>query len=97
MIKSQYLNCAPFTDCISKISNPKTDHAKDINIAIPVYNLIEYSDSYLKLSGGLWPYYRDEPPLTSFDVADNFPGNSVSYKLKQKIASKTENNWYKKC
>ena len=53
MIKSQYLNCAPFNDCISKISNPKIDHAKDINIAIPVYNLIEYSDSYLKLSGGL--------------------------------------------
>ena len=50
MIKSQYLNCAPFNDCISKISNPKIDHAKDINIAIPVYNLIEYSDSYLKLS-----------------------------------------------
>ena len=47
MIKSQYLNCAPFNDCISKISNPKIDHAKDINIAIPVYNLIEYSDSYL--------------------------------------------------
>ena len=96
MIKNQYLNCAPFTDCISKISNPKIYHAKDINIAIPVYNLIQYSDCYLKLSEGLWPYYRGEPPLTSFGVVDNFPDNSVSYKLKQKIANKTENNCYKK-
>ena len=52
---------------------------------MPMYNLIvEYSDNYLKTSGSLWQYYRDEPTLTDASTIDNFPGNSVSFKLKQK-------------
>ena len=38
-------NCAPFTDCISKINNIQVDNAKD-NIVMPMYNVIEYSDYY---------------------------------------------------
>ena len=46
--------CAPFTDCISKINNTQVDKAKDNDIVIPMYNLIEYSDNYSKTSGSLW-------------------------------------------
>ena len=46
-----FKNCATFTDCISKINNTHIDNAKDIDIVMPMYNLIEYSDNYSKPSG----------------------------------------------
>ena len=52
-------NCAPFTKCISRINNTDTDNAQDIDIVMPMYNLIEYSDNYSKTSGSLWQYYKD--------------------------------------
>ena len=47
-------NCAPFTDCISEIDNTQLGTAKEINIVMPMYNLIEYSGNYYKTSGSLW-------------------------------------------
>ena len=43
-----FKNCAPFTKCISRINNTDIDNAQDIDIVIPMYNLIEYSDNYSK-------------------------------------------------
>ena len=48
-----FKNCAPFTNCISEINNTQIDNAKDIDIVMPMYNLIEYSDNYSKTSGSL--------------------------------------------
>ena len=48
-----FKNCAPFTNCISKINNTQIDNSKDIDIVVPMYNLIEYSDNYSKTSGSL--------------------------------------------
>ena len=48
-----FKNCAPFTNCISEINNTQVDNAKDIDIVLPMYNLIEYSDNYAKTSGSL--------------------------------------------
>ena len=48
-----FKNCALFTNCISEISNTQIDNCKDIDIIMPKYNLIEYSDNYAKTSGGL--------------------------------------------
>ena len=48
-----FKNCAPFTDCISEINNTQVHNAKDIDIVMPMYDLIEYSDNYLKTSGNL--------------------------------------------
>ena len=76
-----FKNCAPFTICISKLNNTQVDNAKDIDIVIPMYNLIEHSDNYAKTSGSLWQYYRDEP---NNDLAD-----SESFKFKVKIIGKT--------
>ena len=42
-----FKNCAPFTDCRSKIDNTQIDNAKDLDVAMPMYSLIEYSDNYL--------------------------------------------------
>ena len=54
-----FKNCAPFTNCISEINYTQVDNAKDIDIAMPMYNLIEYSDNYAKTSGSLWQYCKD--------------------------------------
>ena len=56
-----FKNCAPFVKCISRINNTEIDKAKDIDIVIPMNNLIEYSDNYPKTSGSLWQYYKDDP------------------------------------
>ena len=67
-----FKKCAPFTNCISEINNTQVDNAKDIDIVMPMYNLIEYSDNYAKTSESLWQYYRDEP--------NNNLANSESFK-----------------
>ena len=41
-----FKNCAPFTKCISRINNTDIDNAHDIDIVMPMHNLIEYSDNY---------------------------------------------------
>ena len=79
-----FKNCAPFTKCISRINNTDIDNAHDIDIAMPMYNLTEYSDSYSKTSESLWQYYKDDPN-------DNL-ANSKSFKSKVKITGKTPNN-----
>ena len=76
-----FKNCAPFTNCISEINNTDLDNAKDLDIVMPMYNLVEYSDDYSKTSGSLWQYYRDEP---KDNVAD-----SQSFKSKTTITGKT--------
>ena len=76
-----FKNCAPFTECISKINNTDRENAQDIDVVMPMYNLIEYSDSYSKTSGILWQYYKDDPN-------DNIT-QSESFKSKIKITGKT--------
>ena len=51
--KVTFKNFAPFTDCITEINNTQVDNAQKIDIVMPMYNLIEYSDTYSKTSGSL--------------------------------------------
>ena len=76
-----FKNCTPFTNCISEINNTQVDNAKDIDIVMSMYNLIEYSDNYAKKTGSLWQYFRDEP---NDNLAD-----SESFKSKINITGKT--------
>ena len=56
-----FKNCAPFIKCINRINSTEIDNAKDIDIVMPINNLIEQSDNYSKTSGSLWQYYKDDP------------------------------------
>ena len=49
-----FKNFDPFVNCKIEINNTEIGNAKDIDIVMPMYNLIEYSDNYLKTSGCLW-------------------------------------------
>ena len=51
-----FKNCAPFTKRISRINGTDINNAQDIDIVMPIYNLIDYSDNYLKTTGSLWQY-----------------------------------------
>ena len=76
-----FKNCAPFTKCISRINGTEMDNAQDFDIVMAMCNLTEYSDNFLKTSGSLWQYYKDDPN-------DNLE-NSESFKSKIKITRKT--------
>ena len=90
--KLVFKNNAPFINCISKINGVKIDNAEDLDVVMPMYNLLEYSKNYRKTTGSLWNYYRDEPNggvnngitysimgSESFDYKANFIG-SVTHK-----------------
>ena len=56
-----FKNNAPFISCISKINSELVENAEDLDIVMPMYNLLEYNKNYEKTSGSLFNYYRDEP------------------------------------
>ena len=52
--KVAFKNCAPFRKCRTEINETFIDEAEHINIAMPMYNFIKYSDNYSDTSGSLW-------------------------------------------
>ena len=79
-----FKNNAPFINYISEINGVQIDNAEDLDVAMPMYNMFEYSENYRKTTRSLWNYYRDEPsnPLSS---------TFESFKYKTNI---TENTYY---
>ena len=68
-------NNAPFISCISKINGVLIENAEDLDVVMPMYNLLEYSKNYSKTSASLWNYYRDE--LTEDTNDNNDPNKNV--------------------
>ena len=64
-----------YTNCISKINNVLIDNAEDLDAAMSMSNLLEYSKNYKKTTGSLWNYYRDKPSHFS---ANNYNANSIT-------------------
>ena len=89
-----FRNCAPFTNCISKINNTQIDNAEYIDIVMPMYNSIEYSENYLKTSGSLWQYCKGILAVDDNGDIANFDGTNEtnSFKFKTKITGQTGNN-----
>ena len=86
-------NNAPFVSYITKINNELIEDAEDLDIVMPMYNLLEYSKNYRKTIGSLHNYYRDE--LSNDDDDNNFDNvkvvNSNAFKYKNKITGNTYN------
>ena len=75
--------CAPFTKCNLEINDEHVDKAENLDIVMPMYNLIEYSDNYQDLSATLYQYKRVKPPA---DIANDLTqDNSTSFKYKAKL------------
>ena len=90
----KFKNCAPFTDCISKMNNTQVDNAKHIVIVMPMCNLIEYRDNYSKTSGSLWQYCKDIPAVNINGDIFGFNGANAtdSFNFKAKITAQTDND-----
>ena len=79
--------CSPFRTCKTEISDTLVDEAEFINIAMPMYNLIEYNDNYSDTSGSLWQLKRDEIEGNADLTVDiqHIPNNSSSFKYKSSL------------
>ena len=86
-------NNAPFISCITRINGELIEDAEDLDIVMPMYNLLEYSKNYKKTIGSLYNYYGDE--LSDDNDNDNFDNikvvNSKAFKYKNKIIGNTYN------
>ena len=58
--KLAFKNNALFVSCISKINNTFIGNVKDLDVVMPMYNLLEYSKNYSKTAGRFCNYYRDQ-------------------------------------
>ena len=92
--KVAFKNCSPFSNCISAINNTQLDDVQDIDIVMPMYNLIEYSGVFLKTWGSLWQYSRDGAAL---DINSNIidfhvnKNNGILFKFKQQMTEQAGN------
>ena len=68
-------NNTPFVSCITRINGELIEDADDLDIVMPMYNLLEYSKNYKKTIGSLYNYYRDE--LNDDANLNNFANNNV--------------------
>ena len=81
-----FKNCAPFEKCRTEINETFIDEADFINITMPMYNLIKYSDNYSDSSGSLWDFKRDEiVDNANMTNDDNVP----SFKYKANLIGNT--------
>ena len=82
-------NCVPFTKCNLEINDEHVDTAENLDITMPMYNLIEYADNYQDSSATLYQYDRDKPPED--DAAANLTAdNSSSFKYKISFLGKID-------
>ena len=88
-----FKNTAPFTICISDINNTQVDNAKDIDIVMPVYNLIQCSDNYSKTSGSLWQYCKVIPAVDNNNNAIvDFTNDFIKIKMTGQIGNDRAKN-----
>ena len=84
--KIAFKNNAPFISCISKINGELIENAEDLDIAMPMYNFLEYSKNYRKTSGSLFNYCRDEPNSSTDNDNINYSiRNFPSFNYKSSI------------
>ena len=82
--KLAFKNKALFVSCVSRANITLIDDARDLDVATPLYNLLEYSKNYRKTTGSLWNYYRDE--------ANSGAVGNINYSIKTSITGKLEGN-----
>ena len=67
-----FKNNVPFINCISKINGVKIYNAEDLDVVMPMYNLLEYCKNYRKTTGNIWNYYRDETSNSLSSDSESF-------------------------
>ena len=90
MTKLALKNNAPFVSCISKINYTLADNAEDLDVNMPMYNLLEYSKNYSKTTESFWNYFKDEPNSGTDNNINYSIKDSKSFDYKTRIRGKLE-------
>ena len=90
--KVAFKNCAPFSKCVTHINDEHVDNADNLNIVMPMYNLVEYSDNYSDTSGNLRHFKRDEQNMNNGNSANVTTADSSSFKYKSSFFKTLEND-----
>ena len=84
-----FKNCAPFTRCATHINDEHVETAENLDIIMPMYNLIEHSNNYADFSGSLYLFKRDESPMNNAgNLLNTALDNSTSFKYKASLLGK---------
>ena len=85
--KAVFKNCTPFRKCKTEMNDTFVEEAEFIDIAMPMYNLIEYSNNYSDTSGRLRQFkrYEIEENVDLTVHTQHIPNNSLSFKNKSNI------------
>ena len=83
-----FKNCAPFRTCDVTVNDEHAEKAEDLDIVMPMYNLLEYADNYQDSTGSLYQFKKDEPPDDNANVAND----TTSLVYKSKLISGTDDN-----
>ena len=78
--KVAFKNCAPFRRCATHINYEHVETAEDLDIIMPMYNLLEYSDNYADSSASLWQFEKDEQNMNNGNPANVTTADSSSFK-----------------
>ena len=88
-----FKNCASFTRCITHINDEHVETAENLDIIMPMYNLIEDSDNYIDSSGSLYQFKRDESSMNNAGNPNNVAlDNSTSFKYKASLLGKADDD-----
>ena len=81
--KVPFKNCAPFRRCVTHINDEHVETAENLDIIMPMNNLLEYSDNYADSSGSLQQFKRGEQDITAAGIPNGVTtDNSSSFKYK---------------
>ena len=80
-----FKNCAPFTKWVTHINDELVDNAENLDVVMPMYNLIEYSDNYSDTSGSLWQIKRDKQNMNNENPVNVTTDGSSSFKYKSSL------------
>ena len=83
--KVAFKNCASFTKCVTHMNDEHVENADNLDIVIPMQNLIEYSDNYSDTSGILWQFKRDEQNMNNGNRVEVTTADSSSFKYKSRF------------
>ena len=86
---TSFKNCASFTKFITHINDEHLKTAENLDIIMPIYSLLEYSDNYEDSSGSLYHFKRDDPPPNNGNISAN---TSSSFQYKSSLLENKDEN-----
>ena len=87
-----FKNCAPITRCVTHINDEHVETVENLDMIVPMYNLLECSDNYADSSGSLYQFKRDESPMNGRNPVNVALDNSTSFKYKSSLTDTDGND-----